>query len=263
MWPAGPYYWVMHTLGVPGWLSQRLWLGSILLLAALGVLYLMRTLHVRGPGVPVAMVLFMLSPYILNFADRASVLLLPMAGLPWMLGLTIHALRDDEGRGWKYPAIFALVVVTVGSINLSALIYVGVAPVLWIVYSVVVTRELRWRRGLMTCAQDRCALDPRVAVVDRGARRRARRRRHHPRVHRDVPGRGAHVVGRGGAARPRVLVLLRPREARSTRRGERSVHPGHLAHRGELLDPGARDVRRPRGSAGATGCSSCCSSSSA
>ena len=214
LFPAGPYYWLMHMVGVPAWVSQRIWLGSILLFAALGVRYLLRTLHVRGPGVPVAMVLFMLTPYILNFADRTSVLLLPMAGLPWMLGLTIRALRDDEGRGWKYPAIFALVVVTVGSINLTAL-------------------DLRRRRAGAVDrllgrgdprdalapstdhdSQDRCALVPRVAVVDRGARRRTGRGRQHAAVHRDVPGRRAHVVGRGSPARSRVLVLLRPREAR-------------------------------------------------
>ena len=150
LWPMGPYYWITDTLGVPAWVAQRLWLGTILLLAALGVRYLLRTLHVRGPGVPVAMVLFMLSPYILNFAARNSVLLLPWAGLPWMLALTIRALRDHEGRGWTYPALFAVVVVTVGSINLSALVFVGVAPVLWIVYAVVVTHEVSYRRAVAT-----------------------------------------------------------------------------------------------------------------
>src|SRR6476659_232253 len=50
--PMGPYYWLMHAFGVPAWVSQRLWFGSILLFAALSMLYLFRTLHVRGPGVP-------------------------------------------------------------------------------------------------------------------------------------------------------------------------------------------------------------------
>ncbi len=150
LFPTGPYYWIMHMLGVPAWVSQRLWFGTILIIAALGVLYLMRTLHVRGPGVPLAAVMFMLAPYSLNFVSRISVLLLPMCGLPWMLAFAIRALRDHEGRGWRYPALFALVVLSVGSINLSALVFVGIAPVLWIIYAVVVTREIDWRRALLT-----------------------------------------------------------------------------------------------------------------
>src|SRR4029077_15754772 len=40
LFPMGPYYWVLHFVGVPAWVSQRLWLGSILFGAALGVLFL-------------------------------------------------------------------------------------------------------------------------------------------------------------------------------------------------------------------------------
>ena len=54
LFPMGPYYWVLHLAGVPAWVSQRLWLGSILFGAALGVLFLLRTLHMRGPGAVVA-----------------------------------------------------------------------------------------------------------------------------------------------------------------------------------------------------------------
>ena len=35
-------------LGVPAWVSQRLWFGTILLAAGMGMLYLLRTLRVRG-----------------------------------------------------------------------------------------------------------------------------------------------------------------------------------------------------------------------
>ncbi len=148
LFPMGPYYWVMHMLGVPAWVSQRLWLGSILFAAAVGVLYLLRTLHVRGPGVAVGAVVFMLTPYTLDFAARISVILLPWAGLPWMLALTIKALRSDRGRGaWKYPAIFAIVVQVVGGVNATALIFAGIAPVLWIIYAWL-TREVDGRRAL-------------------------------------------------------------------------------------------------------------------
>lgn len=147
LFPMGPYYWVMDVLGVPDWVAQRLWSGSILFFAGLGVLYLLRTLHVRGPGVPVAAVVFMLNPYSLDYAARMSALLLPWAALPWMLALVIRALRDG---GWRYPAIFAVVVQVVGGVNATSLIFAGVAPVLWIPYAIWVSREVTWRRGLVT-----------------------------------------------------------------------------------------------------------------
>src|SRR5882757_3312690 len=79
LFPMGPYYWVLHLLGVPAWVSQRLWFGTILFAAGVGMLYLLRTLRVRGPGVVVATVVFMLTPYTLDFAARISVILLPWA----------------------------------------------------------------------------------------------------------------------------------------------------------------------------------------
>jgi hypothetical protein len=148
LFPMGPYYWLMHELGVPAWVSQRIWLGSLLFAAALGVLFLLRTLHVRGPGAPVAAVLFMLTPYTLDFSSRISVILMPWAGLGWMLALTIRALRAHDSRStWRDAAIFAIVVQIVGGVNATALVFAGIAPVLWILYAVV-AREVDWKRAL-------------------------------------------------------------------------------------------------------------------
>jgi len=150
LFPMGPLYWLTHLLGVPAWAAQRLWLGTILLFAGLGMLYLMRTLKVRGPGVPVAVMVFMLSPYALDFSARLSVILLPWAGLPWLLALVIRALRED--RGWMYPACFAITVQLIGGVNATALVFAGLAPVAWIVY-VALTREVAWKRALVVTAK--------------------------------------------------------------------------------------------------------------
>ncbi|HUA96679.1 MAG TPA: alpha-(1-_3)-arabinofuranosyltransferase family protein, partial [Acidimicrobiales bacterium] len=139
--PMGPFYWLCSVLHVPLWVAQRLWLGSILFAAGAGVLFLCRTLKLRGPGTLVAAMAFMLSPYFLQYAGRISVILLPWAGLPWMVALAALALRRG---GWKYPALFALVVALVSGINASSVLYVGVAPVLWLIYAVAVEREGRW-----------------------------------------------------------------------------------------------------------------------
>src|SRR5207244_4788873 len=113
--------------------------------AAVGVLYLLRTFGLRGPGVVVAAVAYMFTPYTLDYSARISVLLLPFAALPWMIGLTRKALRDG---GWRYPAIFALVVQVVGGVNATALIFAGLGPVLWIAYAWLVGHAVPWRRAL-------------------------------------------------------------------------------------------------------------------
>src|SRR6516162_3041009 len=59
LFPMGPWYYAFDRLGVPDWVAQRLWLGSLVVAAGFGVLYLARTLAIRGPGVPVAALLYM------------------------------------------------------------------------------------------------------------------------------------------------------------------------------------------------------------
>jgi arabinofuranan 3-O-arabinosyltransferase len=156
--PMGPFYVLFHLLHVPTWVAQRLWLGSILLAAGWGILFLSRTLRLRGPGAVVAALAYMLSPYFLQYAGRISVILLPWAGLPFMLAFTVLALRRG---GWRMPALFALVVALVSGINATAIIYVGIAPILWLLYAVVVLREASWRRAVLTAL--------RIGVLSAGA----------------------------------------------------------------------------------------------
>lgn len=145
LFPLGPFYWLLEQgLGVPAWVAQRLWLGSLLFLAGLGMRYLLRTFGMRGPGVPVAMLAFAFTPYALEFSGRLSVLLGPWAALPWMLAFVVLALRHG---GWKYPALFAITVQLVGGVNATALLYAGIGPALWIPYSVLILRDSTWRRA--------------------------------------------------------------------------------------------------------------------
>lgn len=143
--PMGPFYWVFHHLGVPAWVAQRLWLGSLLFAASTGMLFVFRVLGVTGPGRLVGALAYGLSPYLLEYAARISAILMPWAGLPWMVGLVVLATRRG---GWRYPALFALVVALVGGVNATSLLYAGVGPLLWIPYAIWVARETTWRRGL-------------------------------------------------------------------------------------------------------------------
>lgn len=150
LFPMGPFYWFFEHIGVPDWVAQRIWLGTLVFAAATGVLYLCRTLGERGPGVVVAALAFAFSPYSLHYAARISVILLPWAALGWMLALTVKAARDG---GWRYPAIFAIVVQIVGGVNATALIFAGVAPVAWLAYATLASREVPWRRALSTATK--------------------------------------------------------------------------------------------------------------
>jgi arabinofuranan 3-O-arabinosyltransferase len=148
--PMGPFYWVLEKLGSPVWVAQRLWMGSLLLLAGAGVLYLYRTLGQRGPGMAIGAVVYMLTPYTLQYSAKHSIIVLPWVALPWMIAIVAKALREG---GWKYPAIFAIIVQLVGSVNATALLLAGIGPALWIPYAVWIEREVDWRRALATVAR--------------------------------------------------------------------------------------------------------------
>ncbi|MGI8664246.1 MAG: alpha-(1-_3)-arabinofuranosyltransferase domain-containing protein [Acidimicrobiales bacterium] len=149
LWPMGPWFWVFDQLRVPDWIAQRLWLGTIIAIAAYGVVWLLRTLGWRGPEPWAAALLYALSPYVLTVAARISILLLPFAALPWMIAVVVRSLRDG---GWRWPAVFALIVTTAGSVNLTALVLVGFGPALWIGYAIA-TRDVTARRAVGTVAR--------------------------------------------------------------------------------------------------------------
>ncbi len=144
LWPMGPFYWLTDALGCPDWLAQRLWLGTLLAAAGLGVRYLLRTMGWEGRGLLIAVLAYELSPYLLHYSARISIVLAPWAGLGWLIGLTVKSARVG---GWRYPALFALAAVTVGSVNATSLALAGLAPALWLAHAVWVERSVAFRRA--------------------------------------------------------------------------------------------------------------------
>ena len=91
LWPMGPYYWLMDAVGVPDWVAQRLWLGlDHLLPRASASGYLLRALrwerHRCHGGVVRATPSARTCSH---YGARISVILLPCAGLPWLVGLAV------------------------------------------------------------------------------------------------------------------------------------------------------------------------------
>jgi len=69
LWPAGPWYWVFEQLGAPDWVAQRLWLGTILVAAGAGVLFLGRTWRWRPSATVAAAFLYALTPFTLTLDE--------------------------------------------------------------------------------------------------------------------------------------------------------------------------------------------------
>ena len=147
MFPLGPYYWLMHQIGMPTWIAERLCFGTILFTAGFGAVWMLRRLGMRGGGVAVGGFVYMLSPYILAYFGRTSVILLPWSALPWLIGLMAMALRR---RTWREPVLAAIVITLMAGTNASSVIFVLIAPALLVPYMIWVTREVQFRPALMT-----------------------------------------------------------------------------------------------------------------
>jgi arabinofuranan 3-O-arabinosyltransferase len=142
LFPMGPYYWVVQQLHIPMWIGQRFWMGSLFFAAGMGVWYLGRLMGLSRTGRLGAALGYMLTPYVIVNIARASAIVMPWAGLGWMLAFTILAVRKG---GWRYPALFAVIVALVGGVNATSILLVGVVPLVWLIYAVWGTKEATFR----------------------------------------------------------------------------------------------------------------------
>ncbi|MEI6453283.1 MAG: alpha-(1-_3)-arabinofuranosyltransferase family protein, partial [Actinomycetes bacterium] len=126
LFPMGPFYWLVEQLGVPMWLGQRIWMGALVFAAGAGIYVLCKELGISMPGRIAASLLYALTPYIIDYIARMTAILMPWAGLGWMMVFTIWAARRG---GWRYPALFGLVIALVGGVNATSVLFVGLAPV--------------------------------------------------------------------------------------------------------------------------------------
>ena len=135
LWPMGPFYALGDLIGLAPWVVHRLWLGTLLAIAAWGVVRLLDALLERPRGVPalVAGTLVIANPYMVVFVNRTSVTLLAYALLPWLLLCVQRGLR--EPRGWWWPAALALLVTSLGGgVNAAVAGWVLLGPALLVVY---------------------------------------------------------------------------------------------------------------------------------
>ncbi|MCV7162179.1 DUF3367 domain-containing protein [Mycolicibacterium brisbanense] len=100
LFPHGTFFLIGHELGIPGWITQRLWWALLLVVGFWGLL---RVAEVLGIGSTSSRVLgaiaFALCPRVLTTLGAISSETLPMMLAPWVLLPVILALGGTGGAG--------------------------------------------------------------------------------------------------------------------------------------------------------------------
>ena len=140
LFPHGTFFVVGHLLGLPGWVTQRLWWA---LLLSVGFWGLLRVAEVLGIGSPASRVIgataFALAPRVLTTLGSISSETLPMMLAPWVLLPTILALRGtgraSAGRTDRSVRALAaqagLAVALMGAVNAIATLAGCLPAVIW------------------------------------------------------------------------------------------------------------------------------------
>ncbi|OBI16930.1 hypothetical protein A5712_24805 [Mycobacterium sp. E2327] len=133
LFPHGTFFLVGHALGVPGWVTQRLWWALLLTVGFWGLLRVAEALGIGSPSSRViGAVAFALSPRVLTTLGSISSETLPMMLAPWVLLPTIRALRAAGDRSVRVLAAQAgLAVALMGAVNAIATLAACLPAVIW------------------------------------------------------------------------------------------------------------------------------------
>ncbi len=130
LFPQGPWWWVADLIGLPDWVTQRLWWIAIVAVAVVGAQRLATVCGLATHGAVVAACAYGFSPYLFQYISRISAILLPWAALPWMILALRHAVIRG---GWRDAARFALIVLVAGTVNATSIVFAVVGAVVWVV----------------------------------------------------------------------------------------------------------------------------------
>ena len=135
LFPHGTFFLAGHLLGLPGWITQRLWWALLLTVGFWGLLRVAEALGIGSPtSRAVAAAAFALSPRVLTTIGSISSETLPIMLAPWVLLPTILALRDSAPSG---PSVRRLAgqagvaVALMGAVNAIATLAGCLPAVIW------------------------------------------------------------------------------------------------------------------------------------
>ena len=136
LFPHGAFFLAGHLVGLPGWVTQRLWWALLLTVGFAGLLRVAEALGIGStPSRIVAAVAFALSPRVLTTLGSISSETWPMMLAPWVLLPTILALRGSSaGPDRSVRALAAragLAVALMGAVNAIATLAGCLPAVIW------------------------------------------------------------------------------------------------------------------------------------
>jgi arabinofuranan 3-O-arabinosyltransferase len=133
LFPHGTFFVAGHLLGLPGWITQRLWWALLLTVGFWGLLRVAEALGIGSPtSRAVAAAAFALSPRVLTTLGSISSETLPIMLAPWVLLPTILALRDDERSVRRLAGQAGVAVALMGAVNAIATLAGCLPAVIWL-----------------------------------------------------------------------------------------------------------------------------------
>ncbi|WP_052442610.1 alpha-(1-_3)-arabinofuranosyltransferase domain-containing protein, partial [Streptacidiphilus neutrinimicus] len=130
--PMGPFYLVLEWLGLPPWITERLWMSLIVAAAFWGVVRLTERLGVGTPASRLAGALaYALWPTLTAVVGSTSAAVLPMALLPWVVVPLVEGAREGASP-LRCAARSALAVLCMGGVNAVTVLAVLPAPLLYL-----------------------------------------------------------------------------------------------------------------------------------
>jgi arabinofuranan 3-O-arabinosyltransferase len=140
LFPMGPFFAAGQALGLPMWITQRLWCALVLCLAFGGALLVARALRVGSPTTRhLGALAYALAPRMLTEIGPVSAEMLPAALLPWVL---LPLVRIGPRSPRRAAALSGLAVLCMGGVNAAIVVTVLVLPGLWLLTRPVTRRQV-------------------------------------------------------------------------------------------------------------------------
>ncbi|SCL21461.1 arabinofuranan 3-O-arabinosyltransferase [Micromonospora nigra] len=131
LFPMGPFFAGGQLLGVPPWITQRLWTALLLVAAFYGLLRLARAMDIgTEPSRYAAALGYALAPRILTEIGALSSETLSAAMLPWVLLPLVTVRKIGSPR--RAAALSALAVLGMGGINAAVVLLALLLPGVWL-----------------------------------------------------------------------------------------------------------------------------------
>ncbi|HET6742663.1 MAG TPA: alpha-(1-_3)-arabinofuranosyltransferase family protein [Kribbella sp.] len=137
--PMGPFHWLLDTLSVPDWITQRLWWSLVLCVAFLGIWKLCNVLQYGVPWTRLAVaLLYALLP---RAFGELPIEVWPMAMAPWVV---LPLVSPRVRSGWWRASWSAVAFALIGGANPLGSAAILVAPATWLLSRARVKLTFAW-----------------------------------------------------------------------------------------------------------------------